>query len=208
MVWDKRDVLFVGRGHAPAAHVGFLPHLPSSTSPKPSPSGEGGSPQARRMRGGSVKATASAKNPTFPPRICQKSKFFASFHPGGSLFSKNRTKQTDPLRPVCALGTSPKGRGKAACRRQCGFTSAPTEFHRTKAFPLGGRWPGEAGADEGWQRKSYHQRQKSNVSIPYPSKIKDFRQLLPRGKPFLCQFLCIQKIGRTAEIWQSSRFSY
>ena len=33
----KRNALFVGRGHAPADHVGFPLHLPSSTAPKPSP---------------------------------------------------------------------------------------------------------------------------------------------------------------------------
>ncbi len=32
----------VGRGHAPAANLGFPLHLPSSTAPKPSPTGEGG----------------------------------------------------------------------------------------------------------------------------------------------------------------------
>ena len=169
MVWDKRDVLFVGRGHAPAANVGLSPHLPSSTAPhlalplgelaacrrcqwracypggrpppqgvtrfvtgwrtgktlsaqcahwapppegearrpvaaanvglslhrpsstvpKPSPSGEGGPAKPGRMRGGSVKAITSAKNPTFPPHIRQRSKIFASFSPGGSLFYAN-----------------------------------------------------------------------------------------------------------------------
>ena len=71
-----------------------------------------------------------------PPLISQKSKIFASFPRGGSLFLVQATsylalplgelspKVTEravairkgPLRPVCALGTFPKGRGKAACQ--------------------------------------------------------------------------------------------
>ncbi len=86
---DKRDVSFVGRGHAPAANVSFPLHRPSSTVPKPSPSGEGGPAKPGRMRGGSVKAITSAKNPTFPPHIRQRSKIFASFSPGGILFYAN-----------------------------------------------------------------------------------------------------------------------
>ena len=41
----KRHVPFVERGHAPADPAGFPPHLSNSTAPKPSPSGEGGSPK-------------------------------------------------------------------------------------------------------------------------------------------------------------------
>ena len=74
-------------------------------------------------------------------------------------------------------------RAGACPRRPREFTAPPTKFPRTKAFPLGGRWPGKAGSDEGRQRKSNHQRQKSNVSTPHQSKIKDFCQLLPREKP-------------------------
>ena len=72
-----------------ADHVGAPLHLPSSTAPKPSPSGEGGPAKPGRMRGGSVKAITSAKNPTFPSHIRQRSKIFASFSPGGSLFYAN-----------------------------------------------------------------------------------------------------------------------
>ena len=72
-----------------AANVSFPLHRPSSTVPKPSPSGEGGPAKPGRMRGGSVKAITSAKNPTFPPHIRQRSKIFASFSPGGSLFYAN-----------------------------------------------------------------------------------------------------------------------
>ena len=39
---DKKDIPFVGRGHAPVDHVRFLQHIPSSTAPNPP--GEGGSP--------------------------------------------------------------------------------------------------------------------------------------------------------------------
>ncbi len=82
---NNENVPFVGRGHAPADPVRLRKQSPSSTSPKPSPSGEGGPAKPGRMRGGSVKATTSGKKPTFPPLISQKSKIFASFSPGGSL---------------------------------------------------------------------------------------------------------------------------
>ena len=78
-----------GEARRRAAHVSLPLHPPSSTAPKPSPSGEGGPAKPGRMRGRSVKTTASAKNPTFPPYIRQKSKVFASFHPSGSLFYAN-----------------------------------------------------------------------------------------------------------------------
>ena len=89
----KRGVPFVGRGHAPAAHVRLPLHLPSSAAPKPSPSGEGGPAPAGSDEGCSAKATTSAEKPTFPPLISQKSKIFASFPPGGSLFSTDYTEQ-------------------------------------------------------------------------------------------------------------------
>ncbi len=65
----------VGRGHAPADHVSLPLHPPSSTAPKPSPSGEGGTATAVTDEGRNVKATASAKNPTFPPLISQNQRF-------------------------------------------------------------------------------------------------------------------------------------
>ena len=50
---------------------------------------------------------------------------------------------------LSSLGKGRTFRRAGACpRRPRGFTSAPTKFHRTKTFPLGGRWPGEAGSDE------------------------------------------------------------
>ena len=56
----KENVPFVGRGHAPADCVRFPLHLPSSTAPKPSPSGEGGTAIAVTDEGCSVKVTASS----------------------------------------------------------------------------------------------------------------------------------------------------
>ena len=74
-------------------------------------------------------------------------------------------------------------RAGACPRRPREFTAPPTKFHRPKAFPLGGRWLAAGETDEGRQCKSNHQRQKSNVSTPHQSKIKDFCQLLPKEKP-------------------------
>ncbi len=67
---------------APADHVSLPLHPPSSTAPKPSPSGEGGSPQARRMRGGSVKATTSGKKTDVSTPHQSKIKAFYQFPPG------------------------------------------------------------------------------------------------------------------------------
>ncbi len=74
-------------------------------------------------------------------------------------------------------------RAGARPRRSGAFPIAPTKLHRTKAFPLGGRWPGEAGSDEGPGSVFTTSGEKTNVAAPYQSKIKDFCQLLPREKP-------------------------
>ena len=95
----------VGRGHAPADHVGSPLHPPSSTAPKPSPSGEGGSPQARRMRGGSAKATTSGKNPTFFTPYQSKIKDFCQLLP---------REKPNPLRHGLRRATPPIGRGKGS----------------------------------------------------------------------------------------------
>ena len=64
----KVNVPFVGRGHAPAAHVRFLYHAPSSTAPKPSPSGGGRWPgKAGSDEGRNVTPTTSAR--TSSPQI-------------------------------------------------------------------------------------------------------------------------------------------
>ena len=55
---------------------------------------------------------------------------------------------------------------------------------RTKTFPLGGRWPGEAGSDEGHSVEATTSARKPTPT-PHQSKIKDFCQLPPRGKLFL-----------------------
>ena len=52
-----------------------------------------------------------------------------------------------------------------------------------KTFPLGGRWPGEAGSDEGPGSVFTTSGEKTNVAAPHQSKIGDFCQLLPREKP-------------------------
>ena len=74
-------------------------------------------------------------------------------------------------------------RAGACPRRLCWCASAPTKFPRTKTFPLGGRWHGEAVTDEGRSVKTTASAKKSHVSTPHQSKIKDFCQLPPRGKP-------------------------
>ena len=64
-------------------------------------------------------------------------------------------------------------RAGARPRRQRGFISVPTKFPRTKAFPLGGRWPGEAGSDEGRSVKAT-----ASAKNPTLPQIKDFCQAL------------------------------
>ena len=72
---NKGNVPFVGRWHAPAAHVGLPLYLPSSTAPKPSPSGEGGTATAVTDEGCSVKPTTSAKIQRFHPSSVKNQRF-------------------------------------------------------------------------------------------------------------------------------------
>ncbi len=83
----KENVPFVGRGHAPAAHVSLPLHPPTSTVPKPSPLGGRWPGEAGSDEGCSVNITTSGKKSTFSPLISQKSKIFDSFPPGGSLLT-------------------------------------------------------------------------------------------------------------------------
>ncbi len=102
---------------------------------KPSPSGEGGPAKPGRMRGTAWKLPPAPENQRFNPSSVKKQRFLPA-SPEGEAFSQSKhlalplgelsPKVTErgvairksPLRPVCALGTSPYGRGKAA-RRRC-----------------------------------------------------------------------------------------
>ena len=75
-------------------------------------------------------------------------------------------------------------RAGARPRRQRGFISAPTKFHRPKTFPLGGRWQPEGLTDEGRQRKIYHQRQKNRHFRPSSVKNQRFLPASPWGEAF------------------------
>ena len=77
-------------GACPAAHMGLFWQFPGSIQgggrTKTFPLGGRWPGEAGSDEGHSVEATTSARKPTFPPLISQKSKIFASFPRGGSLF--------------------------------------------------------------------------------------------------------------------------
>ena len=91
-------------------------------------------------------------------------------------------------------------RAGARPRRQRGFISAPTKFHRTKTFPLGGRWQPEGLTDEGRQRKDFHRSEKpTGFSLGRSrSPLRHGKELPPRlsspiflpavGRLFYCLF--------------------
>ena len=149
---------------------------PSSPAPKPSPSGEGGSPQARRMRGGvpplTIRDCYPGGNPT-PLEV----------HPvrygvvGGKALSAQCAHWAPP----------PEGEARRHAFRRAGGMPPPTTWvyiarpwlHRAKAFPLGGRWLAAGETDEGHNAESTTSAEKPTPT-PHQSKIKDFCQL-PRG---------------------------
>ncbi len=77
-------------------------------------------------------------------------------------------------------------RAGACPRRPREFTAAPTNFHRTKAFPLGGRWAGEAGSDEGCSVNITTSGKKSTFSPLISQKSKIFASFPPGGSLLTC----------------------
>ena len=145
----------VGRGHAPAANLGFPLHLPSSTAPKPSPTGEGGP----ALAGSDAGRRAAAVN--YEPATLAVNHHLRG--PPGSLQSGRRT---------CM-------RGAGACpRRQPEFHPGTQVPPHQGLPPLGGRCPALAAAGSAFIASS----ERTNVAAPHQSKIKDFCQLPPRGK--------------------------
>ncbi len=150
----------VGWGHAPATNLGFPLHLPSSTAPKPSPTGEGGPALA-----GSDEGRRAAAVDYEPATLAVNHHLRGS---PGSLQSGRRT---------CMR------RARACPRRQPGFHSGTSQVPPHQGLPpLGGRCPALAGSDEGTGSMFTVSGKKTNVAAPHQSKIKDFCQLPPRGK--------------------------
>ena len=65
-------------------------------------------------------------------------------------------------------------RALAAPAAHVGFPPAPTKFHRTKAFPLGGRWLAAGETDEG-----------RSVKIPTSGKNQRFHPSSVKNQRFL-----------------------
>ena len=75
---------------APADHVGLPLHPPSSTAPKPSPSGEGGTAIAVTDEGCSVNMPTSGEKFSVAAPLSQKSEIFASSPKGRAKLRRYR----------------------------------------------------------------------------------------------------------------------
>ena len=116
----KENVPFVGRGHAPAAHVSLPLHPPTSTAPKPSPSGEGGPAKPGRMRGAALDVVHGEKSPLRHSQRCAislgrngkfvkfKRKLAQNHLLGGYLFDKASIEEYNGIRiGLVAAGPCP-----------------------------------------------------------------------------------------------------
>ena len=150
---NKGNAPFVGRWLPPPTRCVYVSSYPVPPHRSLPPRGKVARRKPGRMRGRAVCLLPAAKEPTLQPLISQKSKIFASFPHRGKLILN--------------------GPGQKA------FSAAVDG----KTFPLGGRWPGEAGSDEGPGSVFTASGKRTNVAAPHQSKIGDFCQLLPREKP-------------------------
>ena len=127
----------------------------------------------------------SVKNQRFLPASTQEEAFFLRTAPSKQILSAQ-----------CAhWAPLPKGEARRRAVAHVGLPLHPPSSTAPKPSPLGGRWLAAGETDEGRQRKSYRQRQKSHVSTPHPSKIKGFCQLPPGGRLFYANFSEYKKSG-------------